>query len=410
MGKQAEAVAAALDFPSPVQAVADGLWVQTLLKAHIASQVLTDPGTVGVGAADGTRAAIAERAERSIARVTAYATAANATLVRAAADAAGAGAGAGDAGPGPRAVGAGSGGARGETGGGVPGQRGASRGASRSWADATSTGGFGGHGAGGAGAGDLSPSTVDKAGSTAAAATPRVTAAAKDLTGTELPFRFGAEIDNVLGLADGQARHSAEEFYAGSLWKVSVQAFSDEDPKGRRTLGLFLHRRPAREPLLPPTATLGVAEEAGGGGGGGGAGSGPDEASARIVGIDRSSGLGWSPRVSASEVVEGARLNGGGGGSGCAFALDTVARHQVSGYCDARDTVGVRYELLCPAKHEVVRLGSLAPTTRPTMLPRAPKGWGWRTALLYDDLPAMCTPMGALRIVAVIQLVEPQEA
>jgi hypothetical protein len=32
-------------------------------------------------------------------------------------------------------------------------------------------------------------------------------------------------------LADGQARHSAEEFYAGSLWKVSVQAFSDEDPK-----------------------------------------------------------------------------------------------------------------------------------------------------------------------------------
>ena len=46
-----------------------------------------------------------------------------------------------------------------------------------------------------------------------------------------------------------------------------------------------------------------------------------------------------------------------------------------------------RYELLCPAKHEIVRLGSLAPTTRATMLPRAPKGWGWRTALLYDDLP-----------------------
>jgi hypothetical protein len=32
IGKQAEAAAAALDFPSPVQAVADGLWVQTLLK------------------------------------------------------------------------------------------------------------------------------------------------------------------------------------------------------------------------------------------------------------------------------------------------------------------------------------------------------------------------------------------
>jgi hypothetical protein len=32
----------------------------------------------------------------------------------------------------------------------------------------------------------------------------------------------------------------------------------------------------------------------------------------------------------------------------------------------------VRYELLCPAKTEIVRLGSLAPTTRATMLPR----WG----------------------------------
>ena len=97
---------------------------------------------------------------------------------------------------------------------------------------------------------------------------------------------------------------------------------------------------------------------------------------------------------------------GSGGSSGWASTLETIARHQVSGYCDARDTVGVRYELLCPAKTEIVRLGSLAPTTRATMLPRAPKGWGWRTALLYDDLVGMCTPSGALRIVAVIQLVD----
>lgn len=71
-------------------------------------------------------------------------------------------------------------------------------------------------------------------------------------------------------LNDGQVKHSPEVFYAGSLWKVleyhffimficahgcfeasnhlchvlicwilqvTVQAFSDEDPQGRRTLG-----------------------------------------------------------------------------------------------------------------------------------------------------------------------------
>nr|GLL43805.1 uncharacterized protein LOC109176133 [Ipomoea trifida] len=51
------------------------------------------------------------------------------------------------------------------------------------------------------------------------------------------PFRFGVEFQDVLRLNDGQVKHSPEFFYAGSLWKVSVQAFSDEDPQGRRTLG-----------------------------------------------------------------------------------------------------------------------------------------------------------------------------
>ncbi|KAJ9700022.1 hypothetical protein PVL29_005721 [Vitis rotundifolia] len=59
------------------------------------------------------------------------------------------------------------------------------------------------------------------------------------------PFRFGVEFEDVHRLSDGQVKHSPEVFYAGSLWKVSVQAFSDEDPQGRRTLGLFLHRRKA---------------------------------------------------------------------------------------------------------------------------------------------------------------------
>ncbi|KAL0348667.1 UNVERIFIED_CONTAM: hypothetical protein Sangu_1094500 [Sesamum angustifolium] len=59
------------------------------------------------------------------------------------------------------------------------------------------------------------------------------------------PFRFAVEFHDVHRLTDGQVKHSPEVFYAGSLWKISVQAFSDEDPQGRRTLGLFLHRRKA---------------------------------------------------------------------------------------------------------------------------------------------------------------------
>lgn len=86
------------------------------------------------------------------------------------------------------------------------------------------------------------------------------------------------EFQDVHRLSDGQVKHSPEVFYAGSLWKVrnnlqlilflkyyllnvmislhgtpskggkltswfyyivqvSVQAFNDEDPQGRRTLG-----------------------------------------------------------------------------------------------------------------------------------------------------------------------------
>ena len=39
-----------------------------------------------------------------------------------------------------------------------------------------------------------------------------------------------------------------------------------------------------------------------------------------------------------------------------------------------------------------------------TLLPKAPKGWGWRTAILFDELPDLLQG-GALRIVAVVQLV-----
>ncbi|KAI9113701.1 hypothetical protein K1719_014952 [Acacia pycnantha] len=141
------------------------------------------------------------------------------------------------------------------------------------------------------------------------------------------PFRFGVQFEDVHRLGDGQVKHSPEVFYAGSLWKVSVQAFNDEDPQGRRTLGLFLHRRKAE-----------------------------------IADLHR----------------------------------------KVHVYVDSREKVTARYQLICPSKREVMVFGSFKQTG--TLLPKAPKGWGWRTALLFDEL-ADLLQNGALRIIAVVQLV-----
>ncbi|XP_050372465.1 uncharacterized protein LOC126790317 [Argentina anserina] len=141
------------------------------------------------------------------------------------------------------------------------------------------------------------------------------------------PFRFGVQFEDVHRLSDGQVKHSSEVFYAGSLWKVSVQAFNDEDPQGRRTLGLFLHRRKA-------------------------------------------------------EITDPYR--------------------KVQMYVDSREKVTARYQLICPSKREVMVFGSFKQTG--TLLPKAPKGWGWRTALLFDEL-ADLLQNGALRVAAVVQLV-----
>ncbi|KAJ9154506.1 hypothetical protein P3X46_027830 [Hevea brasiliensis] len=141
------------------------------------------------------------------------------------------------------------------------------------------------------------------------------------------PFRFGVEFEDVHRLSDGQVKHSPEYFYAGSLWKVSVQAFNDEDPQGRRTLGLFLHRRKA-------------------------------------------------------EITDSLR--------------------KVHIYVDSREKVTARYQLICPSKREVMVFGSFK--QRGTLLPKAPKGWGWRTALLFDEL-AELLQNGTLRVAAVVQLV-----
>ncbi|XP_024545188.1 uncharacterized protein LOC112351462 [Selaginella moellendorffii] len=144
------------------------------------------------------------------------------------------------------------------------------------------------------------------------------------------PFRFGVEFDDVQRLTDGQSKHSPEVFYAGSLWKVSVQAFNDEDPRCRRTLGLFLHRRKADD-------------------------SGPFR--------------------------------------------------KVSLYIDTREKVTARYQLICPAKRGVMTLGSL--TQGGTLLPKAPKGWGWRTAFLFDELVDLLQG-NTFRVSAVVQVVASQ--
>ncbi|RRT76853.1 hypothetical protein B296_00024082 [Ensete ventricosum] len=141
------------------------------------------------------------------------------------------------------------------------------------------------------------------------------------------PFRFGVEFEDVDRLGDGQVKHSSEVFYAGSLWKVSVQAFNDEDPQGRRTLGLFLHRRKAEL---------------------------------------------------------------------------TDSLKKVHMYVDSREKVTARYQLICPSKREVMVFGSFKQAG--TLLPKAPKGWGWRTALLFDEL-ADLLHAGALRVTAIVQLV-----
>ncbi|KAF6173679.1 hypothetical protein GIB67_023038 [Kingdonia uniflora] len=142
------------------------------------------------------------------------------------------------------------------------------------------------------------------------------------------PFRFGVEFEGVHRLYDAHVKHSPEVFYAGSFWKISIQAFNDEDPQGRRTLGLFLHRRKA-------------------------------------------------------EITDPLR--------------------KVHMYVDCREKVTARYELICPSKREITVFGR-DKEEKGTLLPKAPKGWGWRTALYFDELSDLLQG-GALRVAAVVQLV-----
>ncbi|MQM07778.1 hypothetical protein Taro_040626 [Colocasia esculenta] len=116
--------------------------------------------------------------------------------------------------------------------------------------------------------------------------------------------------------------------------QVSVQAFNNEYPQGRRTLGLFLHRRKAE-------------------------------------------------------------------------ATDSLKN--VHMYIDSREKVTARYQLICPSKREVMVFGNFKDSG--TLLPKAPKGWGWRTALLFDELPdllqaaaSIALAVGALAVGVVVAM------
>jgi len=60
----------------------------------------------------------------------------------------------------------------------------------------------------------------------------------------------------------------------------------------------------------------------------------------------------------------------------------------------------INNQLICPSKREVKVFGKQAGT----LLPKAPKGWGWRSAILFDELPYLLQN-GCLRVSAVVQLV-----
>lgn len=183
------------------------------------------------------------------------------------------------------------------------------------------------------------------------------------------PFRFSVEFSNVRSVTNGQSQHSEEVFYAGSLWKVSVQAFNDEDPHSRRTLGLFLHRR------CPVESAPAQGSPGGGHAHGQGHGHG-----------------------------RGGRAVGGASSSGGASAA--AGGQMPVPYVDTRERVYARYQLICPAAGSLMVLGSIQPDSKETHLPKAPKGWGWRTALLFEELEQFLflTPEGTLRVVAVVQL------
>ena len=196
--------------------------------------------------------------------------------------------------------------------------------------------------------------------------------------GVDAPFRFGARFENVRELRERAGRwHSREVFYAGSLWKLSVQAFSDEDPKGHGTLGLFC----TAGPRVPRRATP-ISKES------------PET---------RVSRARRERRAEASDALDAlTRSRFGRNDRDSPKAKASSVSHGVSHFADRREVVDVRYELVCPSRHEAGAPEEPGRRRQADDAARAPKGWGWRTALLHEDLERMCDAQGALRVVAAI--------
>jgi len=153
------------------------------------------------------------------------------------------------------------------------------------------------------------------------------------------------------------------------------------------TLGLFLHRRPAREPLLPPPISLGALGAPGGANAASAASDGratmaapgnnstPRAVAGAGVGAGSFGGGGGGDDLDSPYAKGGGGDgSGGGGGGGGASTSDIIARHQVSGYCDARDTVAVRQGRVtcesCSPRHPPRGVPVLAAscTTLPTLV------------------------------------------
>ena len=156
--------------------------------------------------------------------------------------------------------------------------------------------------------------------------------------GSRVTLRFGTEFaEDLAQLEDGQARHGAEVSFAGSLWKVSAQVFTQA-----------------------ATPVGGAQPE-------GGVMAGSPRSSSLAAGGGKTLGL-FLHRRRADEAVPYSAAAGGG--------------HL---YVDVRDRVAARYQIVLGTPNSLLILGTLAPENA-ILLPKAPKGWGWRSVGSVDDV------------------------
>jgi BTB/POZ domain len=164
-------------------------------------------------------------------------------------------------------------------------------------------------------------------------------------------LRFGTEFaGDLTSLEDGQARHGNDVFWAGSWWKVSAQVFASAPATGTATAPL--------DGAAPPATTSRAA--------------GVNSAGRAQLGL-------FLHRRRADETALGTVL-----------WADPVVSSASAGhvYCDSRDRVRARYQIILSGigPHSLLVLGTLAPENPAILLPKAPKGWGWRSVGALDDV------------------------